>query len=122
MSRSLKIKIEKLQIQTKLGFFAEERKHIQTIECDISVEYFPLPGSIEDDNSDDYICYAELAEIINNYCKDKEFKLLEYLTNQIYKILKNKLGKNNKLSLKIKKLTPQMNYKLDSASCEIADE
>lgn len=122
MHKNLTINLHKLQVNTRLGFGEGERSKLQTITCDLSITMPKLPESANDDHSPDYICYAKLAKLIVKHCKNREFRLLEYLCNELYKLLKDKVPKGCKLYIKITKLHPAMNYHADSASCEIKDE
>lgn len=122
MAKYLKINLEKLQIKTKIGVPAEERKKPQIIEVTISILQQQFPKSITQYKTNDYVCYAELADIISKHCANKEFLLLESFCYFIYEKLKQNLPKKSKLKLEVKKLKPQMSYKAEAASCEIADE
>lgn len=122
MHKALIINLHKLQVKTRLGFAEEERNKLQTITCDLSITMPKLPEAADDDQTPDYICYAKLADIIANHCKNREFRLLEYLSNELYKLLKEKLPKGCKLHLKVTKHHPAMTCYADSASCEIKDE
>lgn len=115
------IKLEKLQVKTHIGVSDSERKSPQIIECNLELKSNRKLNCFTNDNSDDYICYAELADKISNYCAGKEFRLLEYLANQVFDMLRANLSEDYRIKLEFKKLKPHMKNEMEFASCIVSD-
>ena len=117
------LKLEKLNLQVKLGHTVEERHLPQRISLQIKLVFDRLPEACINDSLMSTICYAELADDLQRFCDDRSFKLIEALTYQLYQFLKIKLSKktNDKINifLCITK-NPQL-AKLEQASFSISD-
>ncbi|MFZ0218871.1 MAG: dihydroneopterin aldolase [Candidatus Aquirickettsiella sp.] len=115
--------LEKLILHVKLGHTAEERQFPQKISLQIKLGFNQLLDACTNDNLMDTICYANLADDLQQFCDDRSFKLIEALAYQLYQFLKIKLSEkiHNKISifLCITK-NPQLT-KLEQASFSISD-
>jgi len=115
--------LEKLNLHVKLGHSIEERSLPQWVSVQIKLGFDNLPPACINDQLNDTICYAILADELQQFCDDHSFKLIEALAYQLYQFLKMKLsGKiNGKISifLCIAK-NPQL-ATLEQASFSISD-
>lgn len=91
--------IEKLSLHVKLGHTPEERQLPQKVYIQIKLEFDHLPDACISDNLIHTLCYASLAEDLQQFCDHQSFKLIEALAYQLYQFLKIKL--TEKLNAKV---------------------
>jgi len=109
MENFCKLSILDCRIWIHLGCSEEEKFHPQLVSFDIDLFFKAIPIGASSDNIEDTICYLKLTEIINNFCQNKRFNLIEYLTYDIYKIIVSSIDQNSLLSLikvTAKKISP----------------
>jgi dihydroneopterin aldolase len=95
--------IDQLTLNVKLGLTKEERQVAQQISCSTEF-YFPqVPGACITDQISDTICYHEIIEIIELYCQNSEFRLIEYLGYQLYLKIRENIPLEVKMKIKIDK-------------------
>jgi 7,8-dihydroneopterin aldolase/epimerase/oxygenase len=115
--------LEKLNLLVKLGHTAEERQLPQRVSLQIKLSFDRLLEACINDNLLCTICYADLADDLQQFCENRSFKLIEALAYQLYQFLKIKLSKKimGKINifLCITK-NPQL-AKLEQASFSISD-
>ncbi|WP_342147230.1 dihydroneopterin aldolase [Rickettsiella endosymbiont of Aleochara curtula] len=115
--------LEKLNLLVKLGHTIEERSLPQWVAVQIKLGFDSLPPACINDQLNDTVCYAILADELQRFCDDHSFKLIEALAYQLYQFLKEKLSKimNNQISifLSITK-NPQLT-KIEQSSFSICD-
>lgn len=85
--------LEKLNLLVKLGHSIEERSVPQWISVKIKLRFSSLPTACINDQLTDTICYAALANELQQFCDKHSFKLIEALTYKLYHFLKKKLSK-----------------------------
>ncbi|MFZ2485707.1 MAG: dihydroneopterin aldolase [Candidatus Rickettsiella isopodorum] len=116
--------LEKVNLLVKLGNSVEERQLPQKVSLQIKLGFDRLLDACTNDNLMNTICYANLADNLQQFCDDRSFKLIEALTYQLYQFLKIELSEkiNDKkinVFLCITK-NPQLS-KLEQASFSISD-
>jgi len=90
----LKIHIEDLTFTCIIGILDFERKNTQKVIINVEIEY---------DFDDDFINYAEVANLIKKTLINQKFLLIEDALKDLTLQLKNKFSKINTLYLKITK-------------------
>ncbi len=85
--------LEKLNLLVKLGNSIEERSLPQWVSIQIKFNFSSLPTACINDQLNDTICYATLANELQQFCDKHCFKLIEALAYQLYQFLKQKLSK-----------------------------
>ena len=115
--------LEKLNLHVKLGHTAEERLLPQRVILQIKLGFDSLLDACTNDNLMNTICYADLADDLQQFCNDRSFKLIEALAYQLYQFLKIKLSE--KINAKINIFlcitkNPQL-ATLEQASFSISD-
>lgn len=85
--------LEKLNLLVKLGHSSEERSFPQWVSVQIKFKFSSLPAACINDQLTDTICYASLANELQQFCDKHSFKLIEALAYQLYQFLKKKLPK-----------------------------
>ncbi|MGC1855115.1 MAG: dihydroneopterin aldolase [Candidatus Aquirickettsiella sp.] len=115
--------LEKLNLHVKLGHTAEERHLPQKVTLQLKLGFDSLLDACTNDNLMNTICYANLADELQQFCDNRSFKLIEALAYQLYQFLKIKLSEkiNDKINifLCITK-NPQL-ATLEQASFSISD-
>jgi len=115
------ISLNDLRVYIRLGVGEDERKNPQ--EVNISFKFFskePPKGCITDDINDT-VCYYGVSSIINNYCNNREFKLLEYLCNSLCREVRESVPDNIKIWVKAEKCKPPIENLMGSTSFEYTD-
>jgi 7,8-dihydroneopterin aldolase/epimerase/oxygenase len=84
--------LKKLNLLVKLGHSIEERSLPQWVSLQIKFDFSNLPAACINDQLNDTICYATLADELQQFCDDRSFKLIEALAYQLYQFLKKKLS------------------------------
>jgi 7,8-dihydroneopterin aldolase/epimerase/oxygenase len=115
------LKVNGLRLKINLGHFAEERKNPQEVDISFKLIYSQPPKCCGTDNLEDGICYAELSDVVKKVSAAKEFKLIEQLTFEVYKALREKVRCNVKLWVKVAKLTPPIQELEGSVDFVISD-
>lgn len=115
--------LEKLNLHAKLGHTAKERHLPQRISLQIKLGFDHLLDACTTDNLINTICYADLADDLQQFCDDRSFKLIEALTYQLYQFLKIKLSEkiNGKISIFLCVTKNPQLAKLEYASFSISD-
>lgn len=90
----MKIHIEDLTFTCIIGILDFERKNAQKVIINVEIEY---------DFDDDFINYAEVADLIKKTLINQKFLLIEDALKDLTLQLKNKFSKINTLYLKITK-------------------
>jgi dihydroneopterin aldolase len=93
MSINAHLKINRLKLQVNLGWTDEERAAKQTVYVSYEIKFKEIPDAIITDNLKDTVCYGEISDKISNFVEKNEFKLIEYLSQNIYKIIKESTSK-----------------------------
>ncbi len=79
-----KLSIFDLRLWVHLGYSEEEKLHPQMISLDIDLFFNSCPKGSKTDNLVDTICYHELIKLVTSHCQNKNFNLIEHLTQSIY--------------------------------------
>ena len=96
------LSLEQLKVPVFLGVSQAERKTKQTIEINLTIWFTELPKACHTDQLEDTICYAQLIDMIKNFCLKKPFCLIEYLGYELYKFLKKTITCSH-INLEIRK-------------------
>lgn len=116
-SSSYILSFDKLAIKVHLGVTDKERKNSQEIYLSLKVLFKAAPKACFNDDITDTICYDEIANIIKEFCVNKEFNLLEYLTYQLYQLIKAFINDSDiKIWLRVDKHPNLMTDLLGAAS------
>lgn len=91
--------LEKLNLYVKLGHTDEERQRLQKVYVQIKLDFDCLIDACTHDNLIYTVCYANLADDLQQFCDHRSFKLIEALAYQLYQELRLKL--TEKINAKI---------------------
>lgn len=103
MSMASLLVLSKLELSLHLGWLDEERLQKQVVFIDISIRFAKSPLACSTDQLSDTYCYAALVEVIKKQTENRSFRLVEYLAQEIYQIIKNQVGQNNAILIAITK-------------------
>lgn len=103
------LSLEKLILQVALGWTASERSVLQPVAVDIEIDFAKMPVACGSDELDSTICYDQLSQKINRHVSNKEFKLLEYLAQDIFELVCSCLSEQDGLSVTVAKDPPMDN-------------
>ncbi|MCH9754072.1 MAG: dihydroneopterin aldolase [Alphaproteobacteria bacterium] len=102
MDNQIITSVESLHLGVKIGVTPEERSKSQNLKIAFKI-YQKHSDALENDSTEQYKCYANIVKEIKKYGSSREFKLIEYLCYQIYKIIKNQVGSNIKIYVLVEK-------------------
>jgi dihydroneopterin aldolase len=106
-----------LRLKVRLGCGAEERATVQEVSFDLAIRFPRPPEGSRTDELEGTICYGELSEKLRALCGSREFKLIEHLGWEAYRLLDP--GPGRTLWLKVTKLKPPVADLLGGASFEL---
>jgi FolB domain-containing protein len=95
--------LKNFQLPVTLGWTAAERRQKQTVSVEIAIQRATPPRSCKTDRLNDTVCYAALIRYLQKSVADREFHLLEYLTTEIFHLLRKILPKTAKLQVSVTK-------------------
>jgi len=98
----MKFKLKKIPVNIFLGVPDEERKEKQEILVNLSFK-FDSKKAEKSDNIENTVDYFEIYNFIKNFPQDREFKLLEYLHQELETSIRKEFPKIKKLKIKIQK-------------------
>ncbi len=112
--------IHKLSADVHLGVGKEERQIPQKISIDIRF-YLPqlMSSSVRDDG--EYICYHGISEKIYALCISKEYRLIEYLTQEVYRLVRKETAEAVKIWIRLYKTRILLPYVENGTSYTYTD-
>ena len=88
------IEIEDLNFKCIIGLLDFERHTPQEVNINLSLDY---------DYKDEFINYADLAQLIQEHLQEKKYKLLEEALENLFNLISQKFPLTQKLHLKVTK-------------------
>lgn len=101
--------LERLKAQVHLGVGPEERRKAQEVAIDVRF-YLPQPPPAAKTDNGEYICYHDISAQIHALCVRQEYRLIEFLTHEIYRLLRKETPAEVKLWVKLHKLRILLPY------------
>ncbi len=98
--------IKGLQFSVLLGWPDTERQQPQQVLADIILQSETPPSGCQTDQIEDTFCYAELIQKLQYFIAGREFRLLEYLSAEIYKYIQTLVPLSTKIRVSITKSPP----------------
>jgi len=86
-----------------LGWPEDERSHKQIVWLDIEFFFPSPPKACISDNLADTFCYDKLTKLLQEHVEQKEFHLIEHLTYEIHRFIKNNCSDQTKVNISITK-------------------
>lgn len=100
------LSINQLELPVLLGWPDQERQQSQIVSVDIHMSFASLPKACYSDHLDDTFCYDWLTQQIKAKTADKQFHLLEHLTQTILSIIKELIKNTIMISVNVTKKPP----------------
>jgi len=113
--------IRSLELQVNLGWRNKERQQEQAVFLDMRIEFQLPPKACVSDKLNDTICYAELIQDIRNKIAVKNYRLIEHLSAEIYRITKAQLPNESTLKVRITKF-PKIDGLQEGVCFDYGDE
>lgn len=102
------LSLEKFRLNLHLGVTEKERSLLQPVWVSLTLEFQELPEMCFTDQLDTRYCYHHLSNEIIAFCEGKSFHLLEYLTYQLYQLVRARIDSKVAVSLTLEKETRLM--------------
>lgn len=83
--------IRNLELQVYLGWPHRERLKKQIVMVDITINYLKPPEACKTDHLNNTLCYSEVITAILAKVSNQKFHLVEYVTQEIYSVVKSYL-------------------------------
>ena len=103
------LSINKLVQKVRLGISKEERSIPQEISLDLRL-YLPNALSSFNDDNGEYVCYNNISEKVVALCKAKEYRLIEFLGLEIYRMIRTETKSEIKIWLTLNKTKILLDY------------
>ncbi|MFA6702688.1 MAG: dihydroneopterin aldolase [Dysgonamonadaceae bacterium] len=113
------IELKNMRFYAYHGVFQEERIYGNDFIVNLRIET-DLSKSLETDNIDDTINYGDVYEYVKTEM-EKPSNLLEHLAGRIYKAIKSAFPTIDFLEVRVSKLNPPVNGKVDSSEIIVSD-
>jgi dihydroneopterin aldolase len=120
--RNIILTLAGLEVPIHLGVTEQERNKLQKIIFSIKFYFDHIPSGCVTDEISHTICYDHVARLINGHCKEREFKLIERLGYEVFKLIRSTTDDNIKIWLKIVKNNPLVDHSLMAAEFEYSDK
>jgi dihydroneopterin aldolase len=83
------LQLRELTLNVNLGWRKKERHKKQTVLLDLDLYFSSPPKACQTDKLEDTLCYHILIDKIREHIKQKNYALIEYLSYDIYHVVKN---------------------------------
>jgi len=115
------LSLNDLQLEVNLGAGKQERSVKQNILVSFKIFFPKKPKACDNDNVEDTICYFKLSQIIEDYCRNREFHLLEYLCVRLHEQLRSNMKESARLWVRVDKCKPPIENIKGTTSFEYSD-
>jgi dihydroneopterin aldolase len=92
--------VERIELMARLGFYDAERAQRQPISISFRL-YHPKPPVCLTDDHASFVDYQRLVEEITAYIESQQFRMIEFLTHQLYQIIRRFLDDAKEVDIKI---------------------
>lgn len=114
------LRIHRIRLGVRLGYSAEERLQQQPVEVDVSF-FFPALGEPSHKDEGDFICYDKISRALEAACKEREFRLIEYLAMELYHIIRQRVADEVRISIRLTKCQIPVAFVQGGASFTYSD-
>ena len=109
------------RLSVHLGCGEAERTTAQPVDLDVSVRFAERPAACESDKLEDTLCYADLIAAARARVAGREWKLVEHLAHELWKVLRPLVPPGAELWLRVTKLRPPVSELSGGASFALGD-
>lgn len=97
------IAIQQFELPVILGWPDDERLQMQSVFLDIYIRFPSEPLACHTDHLDDTFCYDRLTKTIQSGVANKTFRLIEYLSRDVYQLIKNNVPSDYRITIGVTK-------------------
>lgn len=84
------LSVNRLQVAANIGFYTGERAKPQPVEICFRMYFAEAPAFSINDEADFYD-YGQLCKFLTDYVDTHEFKLVEFMASQLFRVLRAEL-------------------------------
>lgn len=96
--------VEGLALNVFLGWTDQEQQEAQTIWLDLEIYFADPIQACDSDLLKDTVCYAHLIHHLKNQFETKKkFRLIEHLSQEIYRAVKSQIKNKHRLKIRLTK-------------------
>jgi FolB domain-containing protein len=114
------LSVNRVRVPVRLGLTPEERAAAQPVEMDLRFYMPDIPAYARKDEGD-FICYGKITQRIVQVCSAGEFRLIEYLAMEVYRMLRAQVHEDVKIWLRALKCQVPVAQVLNGASYTYTD-
>ncbi len=121
------LSVDRLRLQLLLGVDKHERLAEQPVEVSICF-YFAERLEVCDTDKGVFVCYDDICRRLIDYVKGREFRLIEYLCQQLHAVIREALqdrcgsdADGIAVSLSINKCSPPVPYDISGVAFSYSD-
>lgn len=92
--------VEKITMMANLGFYDHERAHRQPIEVTFRF-YFPGTPDCFGNDFGKFVDYQKILEQLDVMIREKEYRMIEFLTQEIYQMIRDYIDKSDAAEAKV---------------------
>lgn len=92
--------VERIEMMAHLGYYDDERAKRQPVEITFRL-YFPKPPECFGNDTGVFIDYQKIIEIYDRMIIEREYRLIEFLTHELYQVTREFLDKRDHDTVKI---------------------
>lgn len=115
------LRLEDIRLQVRLGCLEEERIHPQEVRLTVEFRFDQEPSFLKSDMLEETICYVKVTEALARHCEAREFKLIERVAYEAYRIAREFAGSGVTVALRAHKIRPPVEKLTGGASFVCGD-
>jgi dihydroneopterin aldolase len=114
--------VRRIRLEVRLGHGDEERAEPQAVECRVRIGFRAPPAAVETDRLEDTVCYDALVGSMRRVVADREFRLVEHLAGVLFLAVREVVGEEPALELRVRKVAPPVPEIRGGAEFVLAEE
>jgi dihydroneopterin aldolase len=115
------LRLNELVLHLRLGCEESERARPQEVRVSIEIRFSSPPAATESDRLTDTVCYARLSEALRAHCEAREYRLIERVGLDAYRVAREIAGPETALALSVHKIKPPVERLLGGAVYRCGD-
>lgn len=92
--------VERIEMMAHLGYYDDERAKRQPIEITFRL-YFPEAPECFGNDFGKFIDYQKIIAIMDSMIVEREYRLIEFLTHELYHVIRNYLDAHKAADVKV---------------------
>jgi len=99
------LELDRARLSARLGTTAEERAEPQSVDLCVKIRFARAPAACQTDDLADTVCYASLVESAKRLFAEREFRLLEYMGQQLVELFRKQLPAGAEVEVAVTKVS-----------------